>query len=171
MLEEKRKELGDAANKLRNGLGKLVDTKQKVEAMSVELEQTKAQLAVFQKECDDYLVIIVQQKRDAEEQEKTVAARSVKIAEEEAKCLVLADAAQKDLDEAMPALEEAVKVSSLKMCPFLPPSLPLFLPLSLPSSFPPSLPPPPPRLWKLSTRKIWGRSKPTQNLQSLSRLY
>ena len=97
---------GDAAANS-GGLGKLVDTKQKVEAMSVELEQTKAQLAVFQKECDDYLVIIVQQKRDAEEQEKTVAARSVKIAEEEAKCLVLADAAQKDLDEAMPALEEA----------------------------------------------------------------
>ena len=116
LLDEKRKELGDAASKLRNGLGKLVDTKLKVEAMSVELEQTKAQLAVFQKECDDYLVIIVQQKRDAEEQEKTVAARSVKIAEEEAKCLVLADAAQKDLDEAMPALEEAVKVNVCPLC-------------------------------------------------------
>ena len=110
MLDEKRKELGDAASKLSNGLGKLIDTRQKVEAMSVELEQTKAQLAVFQKECDEYLVIIVQQKRDAEEQEKAVAARSVKIAEEEARCLLLADAAQKDLDEAMPALEEAVKV-------------------------------------------------------------
>ena len=110
LLEEKRKEIGDAASKLRNGLGKLIDTRQKVEAMSVELEQTKAQLAIFQKECDDYLVIIVQQKREAEEQEKAVAARSVKIAEEEAKCSVLAEAAQKDLDEAMPALAEAVKV-------------------------------------------------------------
>lgn len=110
MLDDKRKELGDAANKLRNGLEKLVDTKQKVEQMSVELEETKIQLATFQKECDEYLVIIVQQKRDAEEQEKTVAAHSVKIAEEEAKCKVLADAAQKDLDEALPALEEAMKV-------------------------------------------------------------
>ena len=110
LLEDKRKELGDSANKLRNGLGKLVDTKQKVELMSVELEQTKLQLATFQKECDDYLVIIVQQKRDAEEQEKTVAARSIKIAEEEGKCKVLAEAAQKDLDEALPALEEAMKV-------------------------------------------------------------
>ena len=115
LLEDKRKELGDAANKLRNGLGKLVDTKQKVESMSVELEQTKLQLATFQKECDDYLVIIVQQKRDAEEQEKTVAARSIKIAEEEAKCKVLADAAQKDLDEALPALEEAMKVRYICM--------------------------------------------------------
>ena len=110
MLDEKRKELGDSANKLRNGLGKLIDTKQKVEAMSVELEETKIQLAVFQKECDEYLVVIVQQKREAEEQEKTVAARSEKIAEEEQRCLILAEAAQKDLDEALPALEEAVKV-------------------------------------------------------------
>ena len=110
MLDDKRKELGDAANKLGNGLEKLVDTKKKVEQMSVELEETKVQLATFQKECDEYLMIIVQQKRDAEEQEKTVAAHSVKIAEEEAKCKVLADAAQKDLDEALPALEEAMKV-------------------------------------------------------------
>ena len=113
LLDDKRKELGDAANKLSNGLEKLVDTKQKVEQMSVELEETKVQLATFQKECDDYLIIIVQQKRDAEEQEKTVAAHSVKIAEEEAKCKVLADAAQKDLDEALPALEEAMKVGKI----------------------------------------------------------
>ena len=56
------------------------------------------------------LLRTVQQKRDAEEQEKAVAARSEKIAEEEARCMVLADAAQKDLDEALPALQEAVKV-------------------------------------------------------------
>ena len=123
MLNEKRKELGDAADKLRNGLGKLVDTKKKVELMSVELEQMKIQLATSQKECDEYLVVIVQQKRDAEEQEKTVAAHSVKIAEEEAKCKILADAAQKDLDEALPALEEAVKVRN---------NLPLSLSLPFP---------------------------------------
>ena len=89
-----------------------VDTKIKFEAMTVELEQTKSQLAIFQKECDDYLVIIVQQKRDAEEQEKAVTARSEKITEEEAKCTVMKDAAMKDLEEAMPALEEAMKVCS-----------------------------------------------------------
>ena len=77
--------------------------------MTVELEETKIQLASFQKQCDEYLVIIVQQKRDAEEQEKTVTARSEKIAEEESRCLVLAEAAQKDLDEALPALEAAVE--------------------------------------------------------------
>lgn len=108
-MEDKRKEIGDAASKLRNGLDKLIDTREKVEAMTIELEETKVQLAAFQKQCDEYLIVIVQQKRDAEEQEKAVMARSEKIAEEEAKCSTLAEAAQKDLDEALPALEEAVK--------------------------------------------------------------
>lgn len=109
LLDDKRKELGDAATKLKNGLDKLIDTRQKVEAMTVELEETRIQLANFQKQCDEYLVIIVQQKRDAEEQEKTVSARSVKIAEEETRCLALAEAAQKDLDEALPALQAAME--------------------------------------------------------------
>lgn len=109
MLDDKRKELGDAASKLRNGLDKLIDTRQKVEAMTVDLEETKSELAIFQKQCDEYLVVIVQQKRDAEEQEKSVVARSEKIAVEEARCQVLAENAQKDLDEAIPALEEAMR--------------------------------------------------------------
>jgi chromosome segregation ATPase len=88
LLDDKRKEIGVAASKLRNGLDKLIDTRQKVEAMTVELEETKTQLAVFQKQCEEYLVVIVQQKRDAEEQEKSVAARSEKIAVEEARCQV-----------------------------------------------------------------------------------
>ena len=109
LLDDKRKELGDAANKLSNGLDKLIDTRQKVEAMTIELEETRIELASFQKQCDEYLVVIVQQKRDAEEQEKTVVARSEKIAEEESRCKVLAEAAQKDLDEALPALQAAVE--------------------------------------------------------------
>lgn len=88
LLDNKRKEIGDAASKLRNGLDKLIDTRQKVEAMTVDLEETKGQLAIFQKQCEEYLVVIVQQKRDAEEQEKSVAARSEKIAVEEARCQV-----------------------------------------------------------------------------------
>ena len=48
--------------------------------------------------------------QDADEQAKAVTARSEKIAVEEARCKELADAAQHDLDEALPALEEAVKV-------------------------------------------------------------
>lgn len=38
--------------------------------MSIELEETRKKVASFQKECDDFLVIIVQQKREADEQAK-----------------------------------------------------------------------------------------------------
>lgn len=38
--------------------------------MSIELEEAKVKVAKFQKECEEYLVVIVQQKRDADEQQK-----------------------------------------------------------------------------------------------------
>ncbi|KAF7236750.1 Dynein heavy chain 2, axonemal [Varanus komodoensis] len=127
LLAEKRKELSDQANKLRNGLFKIDETRAKVEVMTLELEDARKKVAEFQKQCEEYLVIIVQQKREADEQQKasagpgspsatgpappapTVTANSEKIAAEEIKCKALADNAQKDLEEALPALEEAMK--------------------------------------------------------------
>ena len=41
-----------------------------VESMSIELEEAKKKVAEFQKQCEEYLVVIVQQKRDADEQQK-----------------------------------------------------------------------------------------------------
>lgn len=101
--------MGDWASKLTSGLSKIIDTRIKVEQLSVQIEENKAKAAKFQKECEDYLVVLVSQKREADEQAKSVAAFQIKIQEEEAKCLVIAEAAQKDLDEAMPALNEAIK--------------------------------------------------------------
>ena len=70
LLYAKRKELSDAANKLKNGLSKIDETREKVQTMSGELEEARANVAVFQKQCEEFLVIIVQQKRDADEQQK-----------------------------------------------------------------------------------------------------
>ena len=92
----------------RNGLFKIDDTREKVEKMSVELEEAKVKVAAFQKQCDEYLVTLVQQKKSADEQQKTVSATSEKIAQEELKCKAIADNAQRDLDEAVPALEAAM---------------------------------------------------------------
>nr|XP_022345562.1 dynein heavy chain 2, axonemal-like isoform X2 [Crassostrea virginica] len=108
LLFNKKNELGGAADKLRNGLSKIDDTRQKVEKMSIELEDAKTKVAQFQKQCDEYLVIIVQQKREADEQQKSVAQKGERIAEEESKCQHMADLAQHDLDEALPALQEAI---------------------------------------------------------------
>nr|XP_055113102.1 dynein axonemal heavy chain 2 isoform X1 [Symphalangus syndactylus] len=109
LLGEKRQELLDQANKLRTGLFKIDETREKVQVMSLELEDAKKKVAEFQKQCEEYLVIIVQQKREADEQQKAVTANSEKIAVEEIKCQALADNAQKDLEEALPALEEAMR--------------------------------------------------------------
>ncbi|XP_035155786.1 dynein axonemal heavy chain 2 isoform X7 [Callithrix jacchus] len=109
LLGEKRQELLDQANKLRTGLFKIDETREKVQVMSLELEDAKKKVAEFQKQCEEYLVIIVQQKREADEQQKAVTANSEKIAIEEIKCQALADNAQKDLEEALPALEEAMR--------------------------------------------------------------
>lgn len=109
LLQEKKKELGDSRDKLKNGLSKIDDTRLKVQAMSVELEDAKVKVTLFQKQCEEYLVVLVQQKREADEQQKSVAQTSLKIADEEVKCQKMADLAMADLAEAMPALEEAVR--------------------------------------------------------------
>ncbi|CDS41066.1 dynein heavy chain [Echinococcus multilocularis] len=108
MLELKRRELSDWANKLRSGLGKIDDTRTKVEEMSIELSEAKEKVAVFQKECDDYLIILVEQRREADEQTKSVTLTKEKIKVDEAKCLQMAEVAQADLVQAMPALEAAI---------------------------------------------------------------
>lgn len=38
--------------------------------MTVELEEARVKVAQFQKQCEEYLVVIVQQKMDADEQQK-----------------------------------------------------------------------------------------------------
>ncbi|XP_034551682.1 dynein heavy chain 2, axonemal-like [Notolabrus celidotus] len=109
LLAEKRSELGEQVTKLRNGLFKISDTREKVKAMSVELEEAKKQVAEFQKQCEEYLSNVTQQKIEADNQQKTVSANSERIGAEELECKALAENAQKDLDEALPALEEAMK--------------------------------------------------------------
>ncbi|XP_072006034.1 dynein axonemal heavy chain 2 [Engystomops pustulosus] len=109
LLNEKRTELGEKASKLRNGLFKIDETREKVEKMSEQLAIARSKVAEFQKQCEEYLVIIVQQRREADEQQKAVTAHSEKIGAEEIKCKALAENAQKDLEEALPALEEAMR--------------------------------------------------------------
>lgn len=69
MLEEKRMEISSQANKLRNGLSKIDDCREKVEVMSVELEEAQVKVAEFQQQCDEYLVIIINQRKEADEQQ------------------------------------------------------------------------------------------------------
>ena len=51
-------------------MDKIDDTREKVEKMSVELEEAKTQVAAYQKQCDEFLKTLVQQKREADEAQK-----------------------------------------------------------------------------------------------------
>ncbi|VVD00553.1 unnamed protein product [Leptidea sinapis] len=97
MLKAKRIEIALQANKLRNGLGKVEETTKLV------------QVAEYTEQCIEYMGVINVQQRNADEQQRSVAARSKKTQEEEVQCKKLAEAAMRDLASAMPALEEAVK--------------------------------------------------------------
>ncbi|XP_038214645.1 dynein heavy chain 2, axonemal [Zerene cesonia] len=109
MLKAKRIEVALQANKLRNGLGKVEETTKLVGQMSEELAVAQVQVAEYTEQCIEYMGVINVQQRNADEQQRSVAARSKKTMEEEVQCKKLADAAMRDLASAMPALEEAVK--------------------------------------------------------------
>lgn len=117
LLKEKRTAVGNQAFKLKNGLQKLSDTAEQVAEMSIELEQKKKVVARAQTECEEMLVVIVQEKRIVDEQQKQVNLESEKIAKDEVETRRIADDAQADLDKAMPALETAQKVRSAMLCP------------------------------------------------------
>ncbi len=83
LLVDKRKQLGDKAGKLKGGLSKLEEAKGQVEVMSVELEKKKKEVLKAQKECEELLVVIVQERRQVDEQQKIVSADAERISKEE----------------------------------------------------------------------------------------
>lgn len=69
MLELKRISTATQANKLRNGLSKIDVTRTAVEEMSAELEIAQEKVIIYQHECDEYMIIIMNQAHEAGEQE------------------------------------------------------------------------------------------------------
>ncbi|CAG9862849.1 unnamed protein product [Phyllotreta striolata] len=108
MLSNKREETSYEANRLRNGLYKIDDCQEKVKLMSVELEEAQVQVEAFQQQCDEYMLIIMAQRKEADEQQKEVAKTSAKIEEEAVEINKMAELAQADLQAAMPALLAAM---------------------------------------------------------------
>ncbi|GFH10191.1 dynein-1, subspecies f, partial [Haematococcus lacustris] len=117
LLAEKRRELGDKANKLKGGLEKLAETSVQVAAMKKVAEEKKVVVAQAKTDCEELLVEIVQDKRVADEQEKQVNAEAMKIGKEAEEANLIASQVQTELDKALPALqaaEEALNVLTKK---------------------------------------------------------
>ncbi|TPX53528.1 hypothetical protein SeMB42_g00716 [Synchytrium endobioticum] len=102
-----RQRISTAVDKLKNGLNKLDETRKAVEVITVESAATKRHIAEFSRQCEQTLVTIVSNSREADETAKVVAAKAEKLGAEEEEVKVLADAAQADLDQATPALRSA----------------------------------------------------------------
>jgi len=107
LLNEKRKEIGDKASKLRGGLKKLDETGVQVSEMQVVALEKKVVVAKAKRDCEELLVEIVQDKRVADEQEKQVNLEASRIAKEAEESDVIAKDCQAGLDQALPALQEA----------------------------------------------------------------
>ncbi|XP_071825285.1 dynein axonemal heavy chain 6-like isoform X2 [Apostichopus japonicus] len=109
MLSEKRMQLVNARDRVKNGLNKLLETNTLVADMEVELTALEPELK--KKSADTELLM----EKLAVDQEKADQVRKV-VLEDEASAKVkaeetqaIADDAQRDLDEALPALESANK--------------------------------------------------------------
>ncbi|XP_011309286.1 dynein heavy chain 2, axonemal [Fopius arisanus] len=109
MLISKRRTLVEQSAKLRCGLFKIDDAKEKVSDMAKELEIMQEQVLQSTKNCERFLLNIVNQKRDTDEAEKSIKIRSAKITEESKECKRLEEIARADLVSVEPALEEATK--------------------------------------------------------------
>ena len=109
MLQEKRKELVSSRDRLKNGLDKLFETNEVVARMQVELESLKPEL---KSKAEDVEILIAQISKDQETADgvrKVVREEEAVVKEKAILTEQIASEAQKDLDEALPALEAAYK--------------------------------------------------------------
>jgi len=92
---------------LQNSVQKLDQCAEDVINLVKVCEQQKKTVAQSQRECEDLLVVIVQDRRLVDDQTKRVTADSEKIQKDEVELQQLTGDAQKELDDALPALQRA----------------------------------------------------------------
>jgi len=109
LLAEKRSKVSSLKSKYDVGLDKLTNTEQSVESMKEELIALQPQLVEKNKEVGD-MMVVVNKESDAAEKVKEVVSADEAVASEAAnKANAIKEDCQSDLDEAMPALNEALK--------------------------------------------------------------
>ncbi|GLI62391.1 hypothetical protein VaNZ11_005010 [Volvox africanus] len=109
LLSEKRSEISERRRRLEVGLQKLLHTAAQVEVMQKELQDLQPVLAATAKEVEDMMVVITNDKKEADETKKVVEQQEKDANEQAARAKQIAEDAQRDLDEALPALERALE--------------------------------------------------------------
>nr|XP_031542333.1 dynein heavy chain 1, axonemal isoform X7 [Vicugna pacos] len=108
LIRQKKQELKTAKNRMKSGLDKLLRTSEDVAKMQEELEVVRP---LLEEAAKDTTLTMEQIKMDttiAEETRNSVQAEEIKANEKARKAQAIADDAQKDLDEALPALDAAL---------------------------------------------------------------
>jgi dynein heavy chain len=115
VLQSKRTDVITMRDRLQNGVDKIAETKKSVAIMQQELVELQPQLKVTQEEVEKMMVTITIDKASADET-RTIVEKEEEVATAKAAATkAIADDAQADLDEALPALEAAVQcLSKLK---------------------------------------------------------
>ena len=109
LLESKRVEVDKARNRYTIGVDKISSTKVQVAAMQQQLTNLQPVLAKTQLEVDEMMVVISKDREAAGETKIVVEAQAEAAEKKEIECKTIAEDAQRDLDEALPALDAAVK--------------------------------------------------------------
>ena len=109
LIKSKRVEIATKRDRLQIGLDKLSQTGELVSVMQKELEVLAPQLVVTQKEVAEMMVIITADKASAAITKDAVEVEEAKANVMAAASKAIADDAEADLAEAIPALKEAVK--------------------------------------------------------------
>ncbi|XP_023791251.1 dynein heavy chain 1, axonemal [Cyanistes caeruleus] len=112
LIGRKQQELKTAKNRMQSGLDKLLRTAEDVAKMQEELESSRPLLAQAAKDTEATIEQIKVDTAVAEKTRSAVQAEEAKANEKAQTAQAIADDAQKDLDEALPALDAAL--ASLK---------------------------------------------------------
>ncbi|KAM9362199.1 LOW QUALITY PROTEIN: dynein axonemal heavy chain 1 [Symphorus nematophorus] len=112
LIGRKKQELCGARQRMKTGLDKLLSTAEDVSKMQEELEAMRPLLEEAAKETEVTMETIEKDTVVAEETRKSVQAEEAKASEKASFAAAIATDAQRDLDEALPALDAAL--SSLK---------------------------------------------------------
>lgn len=105
----KREEVHSKRSRLQNGVDKIIATKAQVAGMQEQLVALKPQLKKTQTEVEEMMQQITRDKKDADETKAIVEKEEQSANAKAAETREIADDAQRDLDEALPALEAAVQ--------------------------------------------------------------
>lgn len=109
LLNEKREEVGTMRSRLQTGLDKIITTAEQVGGLQETLVAMEPKLIATQKEVDAMIVQIGIDKEAAGETKAIVSAEEEVATKKATETKAIADDAQKDLDEALPALDAAVQ--------------------------------------------------------------